>query len=116
MTARHLLLIVLALVAVACGGDDTGSSAGSEALAADVGCLACHTETSTNIAPTLHGLWGTEVDLADGRTVTVDEEYVRRSITDPGADIVDGYGPTMPAFPLEDSEVDELVEWVRSLG
>lgn len=50
------------------------------------------------------------------RTVTVDEEYVRRSITNPESDIVDGYNPMMPALPLDDDEVDRLVEWVRSLG
>jgi cytochrome c oxidase subunit 2 len=48
--------------------------------------------------------------------VTVDEAYVRRSITDPAADVVAGYGPTMSPVPLEETEVGQLVEWVRSLG
>lgn len=43
------------------------------------------------------------------------ESYVRRSINDPEADVVAGYGPTMPRLPLDESEVDLLVEWVRSL-
>lgn len=82
----------------------------------DIGCLGCHQETNTATAPTLHGIWGTEVTLEDGSTVTVDEAYVRRSITDPGAEIVDGYGATMPTLPLDESEVDRLVEWVEGLG
>lgn len=111
-------VLALALLVAACGGTDGGQSPGptGEDLAAEVGCLACHQETETGTAPSLHGIWGTEVTLEDGSTVTVDEEYVRRSITDPGADLVEGYGATMPAFPLDDAEVDGLVEWVESLG
>jgi cytochrome c oxidase subunit 2 len=61
------------------------------------------------------GIWGTDVQLADGRSVTVDDAYVRRSITEPGADVVEGYNPIMPTLPLTDDEVDRLVDWVRSL-
>ena len=115
MTVRAILVTLLALVLAACGGDDGGEQTPA-GLAADVGCQGCHSAQDTVIAPSLNGIWGTEVTLDDGRTATVDEEYVRRAITDPGADVVDGYGPTMPRFPLEDKEVDTLVEWVRSLG
>ena len=107
---------VLGLVLAACGGAAESPGPTGEALAADVGCLACHQETDSSIAPSLHGIWGTEVTLEDGSTVTVDEAYVRRSITDPGAQIVEGYGATMPVLPLEESEVERLVEWVESLG
>lgn len=115
MTVRALLVTLLALVTVACGGDD-GAEQTLDALAADVGCQGCHSAEDTAIAPSLHGIWGTDVTLEDGSTVIVDEAYVRRSITDPGADVVEGYGPNMPRFPLDDEEVGTLVEWVRSLG
>lgn len=111
-------VLALALLLAACGGAGGGPSPDptGEDLAAEVGCLACHQETDAGTAPSLHGIWGTEVTLEDGSIVTVDEEYVRRSITDPGADLVEGYGATMPTFPLDDAEVDRLVEWVESLG
>lgn len=111
-------VLALALLVAACAGGGGGQSPdpSGEDLAAEVGCLACHQETDSGTAPSLHGIWGTEVTLEDGSTVTVDEEYVRRSITDPGADVVEGYGATMPTFPLDDAEVDRLVEWVESLG
>jgi cytochrome c oxidase subunit 2 len=115
MTDRVLLLLVLALGLAACGGSDGGAALTGGELAREVGCLACHQETSTGVAPTLHGIWGTDVDLSDGRTVMVDEEYVRRSITEPGAEIVAGYEAVMPLFPLEPDEIDGLVDWVRSL-
>lgn len=115
MALRRLALVsVLALGA--CGEGEDANGLRGEELAADVGCLACHTESSTHLAPTLQGIWGTETDLADGRTIEVDDVYVRRSITDPAAELVDGYGPTMPPVPLDDGEVDRLVEWVESLG
>ncbi|HUG31549.1 MAG TPA: c-type cytochrome [Acidimicrobiia bacterium] len=115
MAARSLVLC-LTLVLGACGAGGDGPPQQSEDLAADAGCMVCHTDTDTSDAPTLHGIWGTEAELADGRSVTVDEEYVRRSITEPSVDVVAGYGPTMPPVPLQESEVEQLVEWVRSLG
>lgn len=111
---RRSLLIVFLLL-FACGGEDTQGLTG-EQLAAEVGCLSCHTDRGTSTAPSLVGIWGTDVQLADDRTVTVDDEYVTRSITEPGADVVEGYNPIMPTFPLEDDEVGRLVDWVRSLG
>jgi cytochrome c oxidase subunit II len=114
--ADRLVLLVMALGLAACGGADNGDALTGEELATEVGCLSCHQETSTGVAPALHGIWGTDVELADGRTVTVDEEYVRRSIIEPEAEIVAGYEAIMPVFPLEPGEVDRLVEWVRSLG
>lgn len=116
--ARRALIASLLVVLAACGGGGEGSGGElrGEGLAADVGCLGCHQERASGAAPTLHGIWGTDVTLEDGTTVTVDADYVRRSITDPDADIVEGYGPAMPTFSLDDSEVDRLVEWVESLG
>ena len=113
-TGRALVALALALALVSCGGRDENLE--GEALAAEIGCLACHADTGTDVAPTLHGVWGTEVELDDGRTLMVDEVYVRRSITQPQADIVAGYDGRMPTFALTDSEVDRLVEYVRSLG
>lgn len=99
----------------ACGNGSTDNLTGVE-LATEVGCFACHTETNTDVAPTLHGIWGTDVTLQDGRTVPVDEAYVRQSIAEPATDIVAGYDRRMPTFPLSDSEVDRLVDYVRSLA
>lgn len=112
-----MALLVLAMAVAACGGNAQARSemTGAE-LAGEVGCLACHTGADTGTAPTLDGIWGTEVELSDGRTVMVDDVYVRRSITEPGADIVAGYNAIMPVFPLEPDEVDRLVDWVRSIG
>lgn len=113
---RPLLIAGVLLVVAACGNDGSTDDLSGAELFVEIGCQACHTEEDSDLAPTLSGIWGSDVTLEDGRTVTVDEEYVRRSITDPGADIVAGYDARMPTFGLSDSEVDRLVEYVRSLG
>lgn len=112
--ARALVLVGILFLA-ACGGTSSEDLTGAE-LFIELGCQACHTGTNTDVAPTLEGVWGSEVLLSDGRTVVADEEYVRRAITEPGVEIVDGFDARMPVFSLTDSEVDRLVDYVRSLG
>lgn len=115
MTIRTPLALLL-LVAVACGGGGGGGATTGEELAADIGCLSCHTDETTSLAPTWQGLAGSEVELEDGTTVVADTEYLRRSIVEPHADIVAGYGPTMPMFHLDEEEVDLLVAYIEELG
>lgn len=112
--AGSVLLTSLALIVVACGGQRDELSGAD--LADEIGCFACHGPTDTGTAPTLDGVMGEDVLLEDGRTVVVDEAYVRRAITDPQADVAAGYTARMPTFALSESEVDRLVDYVRSLG
>ena len=100
------------MILAACSGDPASEGA---ALAQDIGCFACHAETDNDLAPTLRGLWESEVPLADGTAVVADSEYVRRSIVNPPAEVMAGWEPRMPFFPLNEDEVDLLVEYVRSL-
>ena len=79
-------------------------------MARDRGCTSCHSSNGDKgTGPTWKGLYGSEVELADGTTVTADETYVKESITDPGAKIVNGYGNVMPHFTLSQEEVNQLV-------
>ncbi|MGF1616865.1 MAG: c-type cytochrome [Acidimicrobiia bacterium] len=115
---RTLSLYLAMVIALAACSAERGSEEplSGQALAADLGCLACHTDVDSSVAPTWNGIWGTEVELEDGRTVTVDEEYVRRSIEDPRADIVSGYIASMPVIPMSAEEKAALVDYIRSLG
>ncbi|HEX7100419.1 MAG TPA: cytochrome c [Acidimicrobiia bacterium] len=112
---RRTALALVVVLLLACGGSSSGPQTGEE-LAADFGCLACHTGENTSIAPTWNGLFGSTVELDDGSTVVADEEYIRRSIVDPHAQIVAGYRATMPQFSLTDDEVDLLVQYIQGLG
>ncbi|GAM11638.1 cytochrome c oxidase subunit 2 [Geobacter sp. OR-1] len=86
-----------------------------------LGCLGCHSLDGTaGVGPTFKGLWGSkQIVLTNGkeRSVIVDEEYVRRSILDPKADIVKGYQPIMPVnSDLRENEIEELVEFIQEIG
>jgi cytochrome c oxidase subunit 2 len=80
---------------------------------ANLACNTCHGER----APTMAGLFGRTVQLADGRTIKADEEYLRRSILNPSADIVAGYPPLMPAYEgrLSEEQLSQLIEYIKSL-
>lgn len=87
-------------------------------VANQFGCLACHsTDGSTVVGPTWKGLFGEEVHLADGTTVTADEEYIIESIQVPDAKIVEGFNNIMPelADQLTDEQIMDLVEFIKSL-
>ncbi|ETX29043.1 cytochrome c oxidase subunit II [Roseivivax isoporae] len=87
-------------------------------LFVSAGCAGCHEEGSDVHAPSLAGLFGREIPLADGRQVTADADYLRDSILLPGRDIAAGYEPIMPNFSgmLEDGEVEALVAYIRTLS
>lgn len=97
----------------------TGAALG-EAVASDAGCLACHTTDGTEvIGPTWQGLFGSQETLDDGTTVTVDEAYLRESIVDPNAAIVEGFQagmmPTNFGELLSEEEIDGLIEYIQTL-
>lgn len=82
------------------------------------GCQVCHLQANTSIAPTLHGLYGKTVELADGSEVVADEAYLRESILQAQATVVAGYAPAMPSYEsiLSQEEVDQLVAYIISLA
>jgi cytochrome c oxidase subunit 2 len=49
------------------------------------------------------------------RTLTADEDYVRKSIEDPNADITVGYPPVMPKEKLTEEETKGLLNYIESL-
>ncbi len=89
-----------------------------EALYDKFGCGACHAPQSQVRAPKLTGIFGTMVNLQDGRRVRADDEYLKKSILDPRADIVAGYAPIMPSYGqfAAPADVDALIAYVKSLS
>lgn len=115
--ARALAVVGATVLAASCGGDGDDAAARGERIATDVGCTACHdTGTTTRIGPGWGDTWGDEVELDDGRTVVVDEEYLRRSILEPTADVRAGFPPSMPRIPLSDEELDDVTAYLRELA
>jgi hypothetical protein len=56
-------------------------------------CTSCHSlePDVRKIGPSLHGLLGREVKLSSGKVFPRDKDYIKRSITDADAEIVEGY-------------------------
>lgn len=78
------------------------------------GCTACHSTDGTRlVGPSYKGIFGrreTVVTAGSERQVEVDEEYLRRSIMEPEADVVKGFPPVMP--PMKDKLTDEQVTMI----
>jgi cytochrome c oxidase subunit 2 len=89
-----------------------------EALFRTLGCSGCHAERSSVHAPDLHGVFGRQVHLTDGRTVTADEAYLRDAILLPRKDIVAGYQPIMPSYQgtASEEQLQKLLGYLKSLS
>ena len=83
----------------------------------DLACIKCHKEDGSGRCPSLKGLFGQTILLTGGATVEADAAYIRESILDPAAKVVDGYQPLMPVFRdrVSEPEVVELVEYIKTL-
>ena len=82
-------------------------------------CLSCHrVDGSEEYAPSFLGMFGetqTVISAGQKREIEVDAEYIRKSIEDPSADIVEEYeGRRTKMLPLKISE-EELAMVVRYL-
>ena len=68
--------------------------------------------------PSLQGVFGSQVTLANGQTVVADENYIRESILTPQAKLVEGFQPLMPTFQglVNEDGVASLVEHIKSLA
>jgi mono/diheme cytochrome c family protein len=97
--------------------DDEDVEAGRNLYAAQ--CAACHTVDGTQaVGPTWQGLYGSEVELESGETVTADEEYIEESIREPNAEIHAGYpANVMPSYDdtLTDEQIEQLIAYIRTL-
>src|SRR5215813_2620538 len=88
-----------------------------EKLFSEHACNTCHYPDGKGRAPSLNGLFGKKVLLADGSTVVSDDAYVRESILQPAAKIVAGYAPVMPTFQgqLTEEQILALTAYIKSL-
>jgi cytochrome c oxidase subunit 2 len=100
------------------GGRSTGTAVeNGEKLFTQQGCITCHKTDSSGRGPVLTGVFGSTVQLMDGRRVVADENYLRESIMNPQAKIVLGYQPIMPTFQGTVSEENllQLIAYIKSL-
>ena len=100
------------------GGRSTGTAVeNGEKLFTTLACITCHKTDSSGRGPILAGVFGSTVDLQDGRQVVADENYLRESIMNPQAKVVRSYQPIMPTFQGTVSEENllQLIAYIKTL-
>lgn len=87
-------------------------------------CQACHMPNAgagTKVhprAPSLEGLFGRQVPLKGGGSVAADDQYIRESIVNPRAKIVEGWEGIMPGnfgSQVSEDDLNELVAYIKWL-
>ncbi len=116
---HHFMMgkFVIARGAVVASQEGKAAAALGQRLFVQKGCGACHsTDGSASVGPTVKGIFGSTVVLADGSRRAVDEAYLAEVIREPGKVILKDYPPVMPPVQLTDQEVGALVEYLESLS
>jgi len=80
-------------------------------------CHTCHEAGPTARGPSLNEIFGKTVRLRGGQTLVVNEDYLRESIVQPNAKVVEGYDPVMPTYQGQVSEegILQLIAYIKSL-
>lgn len=88
-----------------------------EKLFKQQGCETCHSvDGSVKIGPSMKGIFGKTEKFTDGTSAEIDENYLRESIEDPQAKIVQGFPPSMPTYKgkLSNNQIRALIEFIKS--
>jgi len=112
----------LASAAGGAGGTAVSPAMAGEKVYRSVGCIACHSvDGSALTGPSFKGAFGHEVTVVTGgkeRKMQVNEDYIRKSILEPNADLVKGFNANLMQTyegQLSDQEISDLIEYIRSL-
>jgi len=115
--AAYVALCAASTDKQACPGIATGT--GGKGLYASLGCQGCHSlDGSKSTGPTFKGLYGSKVQLTNGKTVTADDKYLLDSIIDPDLDIVQGYQPGVMTSVVKKGQIpkdqaQQLVDFIK---
>jgi cytochrome c oxidase subunit 2 len=100
------------------GGRSTSTPVtAGEQLFTQFQCNTCHKPDGSGRGPSLVGLYGKTQSLSDGRRITVDENYLRESIVNSQAKVVQGFQPIMPAFQglMTEEQLLQVIAYIKSL-
>lgn len=85
-----------------------------------IGCTVCHSPGENALDLPLEGIYGQERVREDGSIFTVDEAYLRESITDPNAYLAGGFPagiqPAYELMQLTSYQIDAIVAYMVSLS
>jgi len=102
-------------------GNESGQTPvqqGKDLFENKLGCASCHQGGADQRGAKLENIFGHDVKLVGGQTVKVTDEYIRNSILNPSAQIVEGYQPIMPTFKgqVTEEQLVSLVAYIKSLS
>jgi mono/diheme cytochrome c family protein len=116
--AAYVALCAASTDKQACPGIASAGT-GGKGLYTSLGCQGCHSlDGSKSTGPTFKGLYGSKVQLTNGKTVSADEKYLIDSIVDPDLDIVQGYQPGVMTSVVKKGQVSkdqaqQLVDFIK---
>jgi len=98
------------------GGATASPAERGQKLFQSLGCNTCHRADALARGPDLTGLFGRQVHLQGGTVLKADEAYIRQSILDPAAQVVQGYEPIMPTFKglVTEEGILDLIEYIKA--
>jgi len=82
-------------------------------------CIACHSiNGSAGNGPTWRGLYGSQVELADGTTVLADDAYILESDENPTVKVVAGFQPmnfNYQAAGITEEQLKDILAYIKTL-
>lgn len=100
---------------------DSPTAAGKRIMK-NIGCFACHSvDGSKLVGPSFKGIYGHTATVVTGgnqREVTVDDEYIKKSIYDPNTDVVKGFNKGLMLSykgQLSDEDIKQITEYLKTL-
>lgn len=101
---------------ISSANDDANINPGM-ALAIEKGCDACHSfDGNAGIGPTWSGIYGSPRVMADGSRRIADDAYLRESMLEPAAEVVEGFQNIMIPPELSEAEITQLITLIRELS
>ena len=108
------------MIAASANIDSPGAT--GKRIMQNIGCFACHTLDGTKlVGPSFKGIWGEEQSVVTGketRKVLVDEDYIKRSIYDPNADVVEGFMKGLMVSyqgQLSEDDIANIIEYLKTV-
>src|SRR5262249_43996242 len=90
------------------------------------GCNSCHTVDGSRLTgPSWKDMYGAPVEFADGTSYTAEQmtgtafaNYVRKSATEPAAQIVKGYPNQMTSYQgkINDDELNNIIAYMKTIS
>ena len=77
-------------------------------------CNTCHSLDGSRMnGPTFKGLYGKKVYFYNDKISIANDDYLINSILNPGKEIVRGYPDLMPAYNLQEREINDLLDFIK---